>query len=301
VHYYKFNIADWALHTAHLTLTEEAVYFRLINHYYDTEQPIPLETQPVIRRLRMGNDSVIATDILSEFFVQTEKGFVHTRCEALLKEYRKTTKKNRANGALGGRPKKVEASSVTQDKPNGLDVGTEEEPKHNPNQELLTNNHKPITTIKKTTPAKPKYEGSDLNFAIKAFEEILKTSPDYKKPNLQTWAKDVRLMREIDGKDLSEMANVWMWVRQDRFWSTNVLSISKFRDKYDQLKMKMNEVNSNETNGRPTTARPDNSTTGRTRANGAKRLAEIAAKLDQISGNDSTMANDGGNVFTQMD
>jgi uncharacterized protein YdaU (DUF1376 family) len=52
MHYYKFNIADWHLATSHLTLEEEAIYFKLVNFYYDTEQPIPAETQTVIRRLR---------------------------------------------------------------------------------------------------------------------------------------------------------------------------------------------------------------------------------------------------------
>ena len=301
MHYYKFNIADWALHTAHLTLVEEAIYFRLINHYYDTEQPISLETQPVIRRLRMGTESDIAESILSEFFVKTEKGFIHNRCEALLKEYRKTTKKNRANGALGGRPKKGKASSETQDKPSGLDVGTQEEPKHNPNQELLTTNHKPLTTTKKTTPTKSKYEDCDLEFAKQAFEEILKVSPDYKKPNLETWAKDVRLMREVDGKELNEMATVWMWIRQDRFWSTNVLSISKFREKYDQLKMKMNEGNSNETNGRPTTTRPDTSAAGRVRQNVAAGIAAAEREIAEIDRNTETLAANEQPLRLQMD
>jgi uncharacterized protein YdaU (DUF1376 family) len=66
MHYYKFNIADWSLGTAHLSLTEEAIYFRLINFYYDSESPIQLETQSVFRRLRMANESVIAQQILDE-------------------------------------------------------------------------------------------------------------------------------------------------------------------------------------------------------------------------------------------
>ena len=40
MHYYKFNIADWSLGTAHLSLIEEAIYFRLINHYYDSESDL---------------------------------------------------------------------------------------------------------------------------------------------------------------------------------------------------------------------------------------------------------------------
>lgn len=150
MHYYKFNIADWSLGTSHLSLEEEAIYFRLINHYYDTETPIPLETQSVFRRLRFGSHSDIALSILNEFFKKTEKGFVHVRCEEILKEYRKTVGKNKRNGAKGGRPRKDAASSQLEEKPSGLSVRTQDKPKHNPNQEPLTINHKPLTILKES-------------------------------------------------------------------------------------------------------------------------------------------------------
>ena len=141
MHYYKFNIAAWTLSTAHLSLEEEAVYFRLINHYYDTETPIPLETQSVCRRLRLGSE-VVASEILNEFFVKTDNGFVHIKCDQLLKEYRKTAYKNKKNGAKGGRPKADAASKITQSVTSGLPEETQAEPKHNPNYELLTKNYK---------------------------------------------------------------------------------------------------------------------------------------------------------------
>jgi len=237
MHYYKFNIADWALHTAHLSLTEEAVYFRLINHYYDTELPIPLVTQPVIRRLRMGNDEGSVALILAEFFTETDKGFVHSRCEALLKDYRKTAKKNKANGAKGGRPKADVALEETHKEPSGLDMGTQVEPKHNPNQELITNNQE-LKTINQTTTAKKKFSQYHMAFARRAWVELLKHSPQHKLPNLDTWAEDVRRMVELDGRHMSSMGTVWNWVRNDPFWSTNVLSMKKFREKYDQLQIK---------------------------------------------------------------
>lgn len=141
MHYYKFNIADWSLSTAHLSLEEEAIYFRLINHYYDTQLPIPLETQSVIRRLRLGSEEK-TTAILDEFFIKSDNGWTHKRCEKVLKEYRKTAKKNKINGLKGGRPSNNAASSVTQTKPSGLP----NESQNNPNQEPLTKNHKPLTT-----------------------------------------------------------------------------------------------------------------------------------------------------------
>lgn len=106
MHYYKFNISNWYLNTAHLTLEEEAVYFRLVNHYYDSEQPIPLETQSVIRRLRLGSYSDIVGLVLKEFFVLQEDGWHHKTCDELLEEYRLTADKNRKNGKSGGRPLK---------------------------------------------------------------------------------------------------------------------------------------------------------------------------------------------------
>jgi uncharacterized protein YdaU (DUF1376 family) len=146
MHYYQFNIGDWGLGTSHLSLEEEAIYLRLINHYYDTEKPIQEETQWVIRRLRLGADISIVESVLSEFFTLTDRGWEHKRCEEMLKVYRKTVKKNRENGKKGGRPRKDAALKETQEKPSGLPLGTQSEPTGNPNQEPLTNNHKPTTS-----------------------------------------------------------------------------------------------------------------------------------------------------------
>jgi len=145
MHYYKFNISDWALHTAHLSLVEEAIYFRLINFYYDSEKPIPVDLTSTVRKLRMRDSLQEVCDIINEFFCETENGFTHKRCDELLKEYRKTNKKNKLNGAKGGRPSKTKDSEITQVKPTGLIKETHVKPKDNPNYELLTKNQELIT------------------------------------------------------------------------------------------------------------------------------------------------------------
>jgi uncharacterized protein YdaU (DUF1376 family) len=145
VHYYKFNIPAWSLSTAHLSLEEEAVYFRLVNFYYDTEQPIPIETQPVIRRLRLSGHEALVAQILSEYFTQTKKGFVHDRCEEILNEYAKTAGISRENGKKGGRPKKIKPLQETQPEPAGLLAGTQEKPGNNPNYKPLTINQELVT------------------------------------------------------------------------------------------------------------------------------------------------------------
>lgn len=164
-----------------------------------------------------------------------------------------------------------------------------------------TNNYNNNNKVITNTPDKPKYEDCDYEFAKSAFEEIQKVNPNHKKPNLKNWAIDVRKMREIDNRIISEMETVWLWIRQDQFWSTNCLSISKFREKYDQLQMKSIGVNTNGTNQGSTTTRPDNSAAGRVRQNVAEGIAAKRAEIDQIRRDRPTLATDVIDVRTQMD
>jgi uncharacterized protein YdaU (DUF1376 family) len=146
MHYYKFNISDWHLATSHLNLEEEAIYFKLINFYYDTEMPIPLETQTVCRRLRLGNYSVLIETVLQEFFIKSKDGWHHNRCDSEIEKYQHKAEVNQKVGKLGGRPKKINNLQPNNEI-------TQTVSKENPQQTLTTNhkpitiNHKPITTI----------------------------------------------------------------------------------------------------------------------------------------------------------
>ena len=149
MHYYKFNLADWVLDTAHLTLEEEAVYARLINLYYADEQPISQDTSKVIRRLRLTGHEATVDTILAEYFQLTDGAWRHKRCDREIAEYRLLVHRNRDNGARGGRPKgpqarraKAKNPAGTDREPSGLPVGSNWQPT-GLNQEPLSNNHKP--------------------------------------------------------------------------------------------------------------------------------------------------------------
>jgi uncharacterized protein YdaU (DUF1376 family) len=142
MHYYKFDISAWALHTAHLNPTEESIYLRLINFYYDTEKHIPLDLPPVLRRLRLNEFADIADSILLEFFICTDDGWSHNRCNLELKQYLNRKVKNIEVGKLGGRPKKTQSVSKINHE------GSE----NNPNYKLLTNNYKLQTNKKHIAP-----------------------------------------------------------------------------------------------------------------------------------------------------
>lgn len=88
MHYYRFNIAEWYLHTAHLEPEEEAIYFRLVNHYYETESPFPVEKLPkLFRRLRLSKYESIANELLEEFFELKGESWHHKKCDSLIEDY----------------------------------------------------------------------------------------------------------------------------------------------------------------------------------------------------------------------
>ncbi|MFX1716720.1 DUF1376 domain-containing protein [Paraburkholderia sp. A1RO-5L] len=155
MHYYKRHIGDYRAATAHLTLLEHGVYSILIDLYYMDEKPFPLETQSVYRRLRaVTEDERAAVDaVLSDFFVKGEDGYRHKRIDSELAGYQANAEKNRENGGKGGRPKKADAKQKkTQSVSDGNQPESQGEPKHNLNQEPLTNNQETINHSLSPTP-----------------------------------------------------------------------------------------------------------------------------------------------------
>lgn len=180
MHYYKFEISVWNLHTAHLTLVEEAVYRRLIDHYYDTEAPIGADYGMMIRRLRLENYQDEVQTILNEFFTQTDKGWVNKHCDEKIKAYKNKKKVNKTNGKSGGRPKKpIETDSVID----GLPVVT-----------LTTNNKQ--ETKNKDKPASRKKENINFsqyleNCKINSQKPIAEDHPVF------TYAKEIGLPHDF--------------------------------------------------------------------------------------------------------
>ena len=59
-----------------------------------------------------------------------------------------------------------------------------------------------------------------------------------KRPTVgKRWADAERLMLERDKRDRSETERLIRWCQADEFWRANILSMPKFREKYDQLRL----------------------------------------------------------------
>lgn len=133
MHYYSFHVSDYIHDTAHLSNNEDLAFRRLLDLYYTQEKPIPNKTHEVARRIRMGKNIDAVQTVLEEFFMYSQEHdfWFHKRGDETIAAYQAKAERNREVGKLGGRPKSnpEETQTVSKD---------------NPNQEPITNNHKPI-------------------------------------------------------------------------------------------------------------------------------------------------------------
>lgn len=143
MHYYSFNIGDYTSHTAHLTPIEDIAYRRLLDLYYQTETPIPDDIKAVCRHIRMREHEDDVQQVLSEFFTLGEQGWTSARCDREISDYKSKADKARANGKLGGRPKKQKESENNQDGFSSFHLANQEQTESKANQEPRNNNQEP--------------------------------------------------------------------------------------------------------------------------------------------------------------
>lgn len=134
--YYQFHIGDWKGATDHLTAEEEGIYLRLINFYYDTEHPLPINVDLIARRIRLPELAPKVESILKEFFELSPDGWTHGRCDGVIEKFQ--LKSAQASAASRSR------RTIRKKERTISERSTDDEP---------TNNHKPITSkpVKKSS------------------------------------------------------------------------------------------------------------------------------------------------------
>ena len=66
MNFYPFHIGDYLSHTSHLTDEEDLAYRRMIDLYYQTEEPFT-DTAKLARKVRSSFE--IVGSLLHEFFI----------------------------------------------------------------------------------------------------------------------------------------------------------------------------------------------------------------------------------------
>lgn len=139
MYFFQFHIGDYRAATAHLSNDEDLAYRRLLDMYYDTEQPIVKDLDFVARRLRLPVECI--KTVLQDFFTPSDAGWHHKRCDKEIASYQKM----RDGGKKG-------ASKRWHSEGNGEAIPPLSTPQATPNanHEPITNNHKPRTNNKNT-------------------------------------------------------------------------------------------------------------------------------------------------------
>jgi len=113
-----------------------------------------------------------------------------------------------------------------------------------------------------------------------------KDKGDVKK--LQTWANDIRLAHTQDGHDYSKLDGMVEWCQHDDFWKSNILSGSKLRHQFDQMKAQATTRNRKGSSRAtvhetmPAWAQRDSAQQDKPKPLSADKQAELNARMDRL-------------------
>ena len=76
---------------------------------------------------------------------------------------------------------------------------------------------------------------TDIKTSQFMFDLIRSLNPKHREPNFESWANDIRLMRERDGRTDADIRSLFGWANKHHFWKTNILSPTTLRKQWDKL------------------------------------------------------------------
>jgi uncharacterized phage protein (TIGR02220 family) len=167
MNYYQFHIGDYAVHTRHLSLLEDLAYRRLLDWYYTNEKPLPLDAEKVARLIGMQDHVKEVSNILSDYFIKSDAGYINKRCDKEISKYKE--KADRAKNANSHRWKS-ETDLKSDTKSDADQIPTN-------NQEPVTNNQD-LDLSGKPDPDPPKIEktgNSELKTQAREVLQFLNT------------------------------------------------------------------------------------------------------------------------------
>ena len=117
MNYFPFHLGDYAAHTGHLEPMEDLAYRRLLDQYYLRECPLPADIEATAKLVRMRSMKSDVEAVLREFFVLTDAGWRHARCDAEIEKMQDKQAKARASGIASANARKSYAERARQAKP----------------------------------------------------------------------------------------------------------------------------------------------------------------------------------------
>jgi uncharacterized protein YdaU (DUF1376 family) len=202
MHFYDFNIGDYAKKTQHLTNEEDLAYRRALDMYYDTEQPFDITSglATLSRRLRVSEKSLKI--VIEEFFPDGK----NKHADEKISEYHAYLERQKLNGSKGGRPKhrNIENPVVSQNNPV-------------PSQPLPTN-HEPLTNNKTIVISKADKQDCPHQEIVSLYHEILPMLPRVKSwTNARQKKLKARWSEDISRQNLEYWRKFFEYVKTCKF------------------------------------------------------------------------------------
>lgn len=215
MHYYQHNISDYRADTGHLTLLEHGCYHQLLDQYYLNEEPLPLDIDKIFRLLtaRTQDEKDAIKNVLKDFFVETEAGFIQRRCDNEIKFYHE-----RIDSAAAAGRKSAEKRANS----NGRSTGVQRM-----FNQLITNNQEPITN--NHTDISSDFDIFWQEYPKKVGKEAARKSWYKIRPNLQdvlktlAWQKESKQWFEKGGQFIP---NASTYLNQHRFLDEQSVSVT---------------------------------------------------------------------------
>lgn len=134
MHYFQFNIGDYASHTRHLSPMEDLAYRRLLDLYYLKDGQVYGDEAEVARQVGLREYVQEVKQVLQDFFcLDADDRWSHARCDAEIAHFRqKSEKASNAGKASAQRRSNVRSTDV--------------QPTNN--QQPITNNQEPVLSSK---------------------------------------------------------------------------------------------------------------------------------------------------------
>lgn len=92
-------------------------------------------------------------------------------------------------------------------------------------------------TIKNTKETTRTY-GDDVINACNLLADLIEQNGSKRPEVTDNWLRDMERLHRLDGRTWEQITAAINWVQNDSFWRANVMSPSKLRAQYDQLRLK---------------------------------------------------------------
>lgn len=215
MHFYPFHISDYAAHTRHLTLVEDAIYRRMLDLYYLREAPLPGCVDTVARLTGASDYRHSVEALLEEFFELSDAGYTSQRADEEIAKYHRR---------VGGASKAGRASAERRANERSTDVeqplnGRATYVQPTKNQEPRTSNQVPEAPLDAVRGDRPKVECPD-DVSAKVWEDWLRHRKSLKVPFSATAMAQTRTEAAKAGMTLEQalstaMASGWRGFRAD--------------------------------------------------------------------------------------